>query len=213
MSFFKTSVSTTLVALMLAGLLGIGAASGPENVPINPRPVFLEFLEDYISVKYTEHEFNRYVYISLKDQQLYYIEKGLVVEQYPISSGRNGIGNYKGSGGTPIGLHTVYRKIGDTVPEGGIFWHASYTGRVLDSTYTKTNAITSRIIWLTGEEPGLNKGGIHDTSERFIYIHGTSGEASIGKPASRGCVRMLNSDVVALYARLHIGTPILIGGG
>lgn len=172
--------------------------------------MFVEFLEEYVAATYPNYSFGSYVYISLRDQKLYYVSNGTVKHAYDISSGRNGVGNNKGSGGTPIGLHTVYRKIGDTVPEGGIFYRGSYTGRVLDSTYTKTNAITSRIIWLTGEEPGVNRGGIHDTSERYIYIHGTSGEASIGKPASRGCIRMRNADVVELYSLLSVGTPILI---
>ena len=199
-----------VAALLLLPALCVGNASGPENVPVDPRPVFMDFLEEYLEVTYTSRSFNEYVYVSLKNQRLYYVCNGAVQQQYDISSGRRGVGNYKGSGGTPIGLHSVYRKIGDKVPEGGIFWHTRYTGRVLDSTYTKNNAITSRIIWLTGEEWGLNKGGIHDTSERFIYIHGTSGEDSIGKPASRGCIRMRNADVVELYPMLEVGTAIII---
>ncbi len=46
--------------------------------------------------------------------------------------------------------------------------------------------------------------------ERCIYIHGTAEEKRIGRRASFGCIRMKSKDVIALYARVHIGTPVKI---
>ena len=70
--------------------------------------------------------------------------------------------------------------------------------------------ITSRIMWLEGMEPGKNQGGYVDTYNRYIYIHGTSDEEHIGTPASIGCIRMLNQDVVELYRLVDAGTEVLI---
>jgi lipoprotein-anchoring transpeptidase ErfK/SrfK len=44
-----------------------------------------------------------------------------------------------------------------------------------------------------------------------VGIHGTGEDASIGTRASHGCIRMHVSDVIALYERVPVGTPVLIG--
>lgn len=44
-----------------------------------------------------------------------------------------------------------------------------------------------------------------------VGIHGTDVVSSIGTRASRGCIRMRVPDVIALYKRVSIGTPVLIG--
>ncbi|MGB1307087.1 MAG: L,D-transpeptidase family protein, partial [Flavobacteriales bacterium] len=79
-----------------------------------------------------------------------------------------------------------------------------------DTTSSKTDDITSRILWLSGMEKDINKGGNVDSYNRYIYIHGTSEEGKIGTPASHGCIRMLNTDVIELYAKIKIGTKVLI---
>ena len=43
-----------------------------------------------------------------------------------------------------------------------------------------------------------------------IGIHGTSQEYSIGSRASHGCIRMRVADVIDLYSRVPLGTPVLI---
>ena len=72
------------------------------------------------------------------------------------------------------------------------------------------DVITSRILWLDGLEDGVNKGGDVDSKERFIYIHGTAEEGLIGKPASIGCIRMKNKDVIKLFNRVKENTKVLI---
>jgi lipoprotein-anchoring transpeptidase ErfK/SrfK len=43
-----------------------------------------------------------------------------------------------------------------------------------------------------------------------VGIHGTGQEYSIGTRASHGCIRMRVADVVNLYRKVSIGTPVLI---
>ena len=63
----------------------------------------------------------------------------------------------------------------------------------------------SRILWLGGlEEDNAN------TRERFIYIHGTKHEDKIGRPASHGCIRMRNADVIELFDLVDEDTPVVI---
>ena len=53
--------------------------------------------------------------------------------------------------------------------------------------------VLTRILWLEGDEPHNA-----NTRERYIYIHGTNHESQLGEPASHGCVRMRNADIVEL---------------
>ena len=77
-------------------------------------------------------------------------------------------------------------------------------------TTLANDEITSRILSLKGEELGINKGSKIDSYARGIYIHGTSDEATIGRPASHGCIRMINQDVIKLFDNVQIGTKVLI---
>jgi lipoprotein-anchoring transpeptidase ErfK/SrfK len=45
-----------------------------------------------------------------------------------------------------------------------------------------------------------------------VGIHGTGIPGSIGTAASHGCIRMTVPDVIDLYPRVPVGTPVLIGG-
>ena len=68
----------------------------------------------------------------------------------------------------------------------------------------------TRILWLSGLEPGVNKGPGIDSHARYIYIHATPAEEKLGTPASWGCVRLSNRDVIELFERTPIGTRVLI---
>jgi lipoprotein-anchoring transpeptidase ErfK/SrfK len=70
--------------------------------------------------------------------------------------------------------------------------------------------ITSRILWLDGLEEGINHGGVYDTFDRFIYIHGTSDEKRIGEPVSAGCIRMKNKDIIELFNEVLVDDLVLI---
>ncbi len=172
------------------------------------------FLSEYLKLKYKDRSFNKYMYVSVKYQRLYLIENDSTIRKYPISTAKKGIGSKQNSFKTPPGLHTVKRKIGDNVPLGGIFESRIYNGKKAKILYGEENAprdyVTTRIMWLQGEEPGINRGRNIDSYNRYIYIHGTPEEGYIGKPASHGCIRMKNEDVIELYEMVEEGTPILI---
>ena len=68
----------------------------------------------------------------------------------------------------------------------------------------------SRILWLSGCEPGRNRGGDCDTLRRFIYIHGCPDTLPMGIPDSHGCIRMRNADLIELFAQVQAGTRVLI---
>ena len=79
-----------------------------------------------------------------------------------------------------------------------------------DTSRSKTDDVTSRILWLDGQEQGYNKGGNVDSYTRYIYIHGTSEEGRLGTPSSHGCIRMKNKDIIELYDKIKLGTLVLI---
>lgn len=172
------------------------------------------FLSEYLNLKYKDKNFDKYMYVSVKHQKLYLIVNDSTIKKYPISTAKNGIGSKKNSLKTPPGLHTIKRKIGDNVPVGGLFETRVYNGKKTKIITAKEKAngdyVTTRIMWLQGEEPGINKGRNVDSYNRYIYIHGTPEEGFIGQPASHGCIRMKNNDVQELYDLIEEGTPILI---
>lgn len=172
------------------------------------------FLTEYLTLKYKNLLFHKYMYISLKHQQLFLIKNDSTIKKYPISTSKKGIGNQEDSFQTPHGLHTIKRKIGSEVPYGGILESREFKGEIATIITTKTKApkdyVTSRIMWLQGEDIGINKGRKVDSYNRYIYIHGTPEEGYIGEPASHGCIRMKNKDVIELYNLVDEGTPIFI---
>jgi lipoprotein-anchoring transpeptidase ErfK/SrfK len=70
--------------------------------------------------------------------------------------------------------------------------------------------ITTRILWLEGLEPGFNRGANVDSHDRYIYIHGTGDETTIGRPASCGCIHLASDDLVPLFDKLAMGTTVWI---
>ena len=130
---------------------------------------------------------------------------------YPISTASNGMGNRTESFKTPFGIHRVRQKIGGGEPSGMIFEARVAVGRIASSLDNREkDEITSRILWLDGLEEGINKGGVYDTFNRYIYIHGTSDEKRIGEPVSAGCIRMRNSDVIELFEEVMVDDLVLI---
>ena len=153
-----------------------------------------------------------FIVVYTPTQTLYYYESGQLVEQYPISTAAKGIGNQAGSYQTPPGLHRVARKFGDDAPRGMMFRGRVATGEIAEiltrPEKTDVDAITSRILWLDGQEEGVNRGPGIDSKSRYIYIHGTDEEGLIGQPASDGCVRMTNDDVIRLFNKVPVGTYV-----
>lgn len=179
----------------------------------HPKQGLADLLLEYMQVRYTDHELNGDIlYVSVERQRLYHINNGKLVGEHPIATASNGLGSQRDSYRTPTGLHRIARKIGSDVPPFGILKDRIFTGELADPDFAGVDKdwITSRVLWLEGLEPGHNKGGDVDSYERFIYIHGTANERSIGTPSSRGCIRMLNADVIALYDKVPEGTLVVV---
>lgn len=141
-------------------------------------------------------------------------DDGELLRRYPISSAEKGCGEHKGSYQTPRGLHKIRAKIGADLPIHTVFRARRPTGEILspelETEFPNRDWILSRILWLSGCEPGFNRLGDVDTMQRYIYIHGTPDSVTFGRPQSHGCIRMKNSDVIDLFDRVAAGTPVMI---
>ncbi|PCJ87195.1 MAG: L,D-transpeptidase [Thiotrichaceae bacterium] len=153
--------------------------------------------------------------INISNQSLSLLdEDNTLLHQYDVSTSKYGTGNENGSEKTPLGLHRIKDKLGGAMPVNEV-----YIGRVPHGNLEECKAngvvlpddvIMSRIMWLEGMEPGKNKGGYVDTYQRYIYIHGTNHEETIGTPSSIGCIRMCNKDIVELFRLVESGSEVLI---
>lgn len=144
------------------------------------------------------------IHVSVRNQQLDLLEGGRVVASYPISTSKFGLGSEPGSYKTPVGRFLIEKKFGDGAPAWAVFKSRQATGDLAVEGGDE-DAILSRILWLGGKEPHNA-----NTRERYIYIHGTNQESLIGSPASHGCVRMRNADIIDLYDRVSPGTEVVI---
>ena len=153
------------------------------------------------------------IHIDLSRQQLR-LEGSEGTRIYLVSTSRFGAGERNGSGGTPRGAHLVRARIGAGAEPGTVFVGRRPTGEILTPALYAAEPdrdwILTRILWLSGAEPGRNRLGNVDTMRRYIYIHGCPDEEPVGVPRSHGCVRMRNADVIGLFDRVPPGTPVLI---
>jgi len=156
----------------------------------------------------------RWIRIDLRRQRLELVEGDRIAATYPVSTAARGAGERTGSEQTPRGAHEVRELIGAGAPCGAVFVGRRPTGEIcteaLCAAHPDRDWILTRVIWLSGLEDGRNKGGDVDSYDRYIYIHGTSDEASLGTPASHGCVRMRNTDVITLFDRIEVGMLVRI---
>ncbi len=207
-----------IVCLLLA--LGLAACSGSqpeapqeEMTPAEPFidiSASLEKLREQFHLKDAEPA----IIVSVTEQKLLLVKNGEVSKTYPVSSSVYGIGNKAGSNQTPLGTHTISERFGDGAEPGTIFRSRGNTGKIAtiytDKTDSDDDLVTTRIMWLQGMEPGANKGHGIDSHARYIYIHGTQEEGLIGEPASHGCIRMKNQDVIELFNSVPQGTFVEI---
>ena len=128
--------------------------------------------------------------------------------RFRCSTSRFGIGQIAGSNCTPLGLHRIAEKIGGGWPVGTVFRGRKAVGFIWKGL--PLAPITSRILWLEGLEPGINRGGNVDSHARYIYIHGTGDEPTLGRPASRGCIHLAAQDLLPLFDKLPVGMLVWI---
>jgi hypothetical protein len=199
----------TLLSLLTAGILAV------TELP----HVFLARLAE-IGVAPT----SRVLVVSVTEQKMTLFQDGKARGTWSVSTAVKGLGEKADTHQTPRGLHRIKEKIGGGAPKGAIFDSREFKGQIwVPPTSTNESAtasassdlVTSRILWLEGLEPGKNagidrEGVLVDSHQRFIYIHGTNSEQFIGKPASRGCIRMLNNEVIALFEIVEPGDLVWI---
>jgi lipoprotein-anchoring transpeptidase ErfK/SrfK len=111
----------------------------------------------------------------------------------------------------------IRARIGARLPPGAVLVGRRPTGEVwspeLAAAHPDRDWILSRILWLSGMEPGRNRLGDVDTMRRYVYIHGTPADQPMGVPASHGCIRMRNADVIELFELAPAGTEVMISEG
>jgi hypothetical protein len=161
---------------------------------------------------------SRHILVDLGAQTLTLFDGETIVDCWPISSALNGPGEREGSGCTPRGKQRVRLKIGDGCAPDTVFVARRPTGErytpALAVAEPSRDWILTRILWLTGCEPGYNRGGACDTLRRYIYIHGCPDTEPMGVPRSHGCIRMRNDDIIELFDRIDNGCPVhIVDGG
>lgn len=153
--------------------------------------------------------------VSLDAQRLWLWQGDRTLREYPVSTAKNGPGEQRGSGCTPRGQHVIRAKIGAGYPVNTVFIGRRPSGELytpaLGARYPDRDWILSRILWLSGLERGKNRLGMVDTMQRYIYIHGCPDDVAVGVPASHGCIRMRNRDIIDLFDRAQAGTAVSIG--
>ena len=152
--------------------------------------------------------------VNIAQQVLRLFDDDTLIFSASVSTAKNGAGERQGSECTPRGEHEIYELIGEGCAENAVFVGREETGELYSDALAAEEPgrdwILSRVIWLSGLEPGLNKGGEVDSKDRFIYIHGTPDSEPMGVPLSHGCIRMRNHDVVDLFDHLEKGLHVMI---
>ena len=153
--------------------------------------------------------------IDIASQRLLLMQAGQLLADYPISTAANGTGEQFGSGCTPTGWHQIRARIGAGCPLNSVFVGRRPSGEIYTPTLANKHPgrdwILTRILWLSGLEPGRNRLGQVDTMRRFIYIHGCPDGTPLGVIGSHGCVRMDNHDLLTLFDCVKNGTRVQIG--
>lgn len=157
------------------------------------------------------------IQVDLAAQRLTLLRPGAPPRDWPVSTALKGAGERSGSEQTPRGLHVVRARIGAGLPAGAVLVRRRPTGETwspeLARAYPGRDWILTRILWLSGLEPGRNRLGDVDTMRRYIYIHGAPDDAPLGAPVSHGCIRMSNAGVIELFDLVSVGARVLISEG
>lgn len=152
------------------------------------------------------------IMVLIDKQQLLLLNNGQIICKYPVNTAKNGVGELRDSGCTPQGKHQIRAKIGAGEAKGRVFIGRRPNGEIYSSALGRAHPdrdwILSRILWLSGLEPGINRLGNVDTMRRYIYIHGSPDHCVISEPQSHGCIRMKNNDIIELFDRVEVGTQV-----
>lgn len=158
------------------------------------------------------------IQVSIAQQHLWLQSSdGDVLMECPVSTALAGAGEQQGSGCTPRGLHRVRACIGAGLDARAVLKGRRPTGEIwsanLAAAHPQRDWILGRILWLCGEEQGVNRGGQVDSQRRYIYLHGTPDDQPMGIPLSHGCIRLQPEAMVALFEQVTPGMKVLITEG
>ena len=152
--------------------------------------------------------------VSIDGQRLQLLESDKIIMDVAIATASNGPGEIMHSECTPRGWHKIRAKIGDGAPENAVFTGRRQTGEIytpaLKEQHPGRDWMLTRILWLSGLEPGKNRLGERDSMRRYIYIHGCPDTDEMGIPSSHGCIKMRNAEVIRLFDIVPAGTKVLI---
>ncbi|MEN8206155.1 MAG: L,D-transpeptidase [Pseudomonadota bacterium] len=152
--------------------------------------------------------------VSIDEQRLQFLESGRVIMDVAVSTAANGPGEIMHSECTPRGRHRIRAKIGADAPVNTVFVGRRASGEIytpeLKQQHPDRDWMLTRILWLSGQEPGKNRFGDRDSMRRYIYIHGCPDEDAMGMPSSHGCIKMRNTEVIELFEQVPAGTQVLI---
>lgn len=154
------------------------------------------------------------ILVDVSKQQLTLLDGENVVFQCAVSTAKNGTGQLQGSECTPLGEHIVRAKIGKDMPINSVFVGRRPSGEIytpqLAQQFPDRDWILTRILWLSGTQPGYNRLGNVDTMRRYIYIHGCPQEHVMGKPSSHGCIKLHNREMITLFDLVEPGVAVKI---
>lgn len=154
------------------------------------------------------------ILINTDKQRLTCFEHAVSTHSYLISTAKNGLGEQAGSHCTPRGWHRIHSIIGLGAAINSVFVSRVWTKEIYEASLAaacpERDWILTRILRLEGLEPGYNKGGVQDTFDRYIYMHGTPDTTILGQPGSHGCIRMRNTDVIELANWARVGCRVYI---
>jgi lipoprotein-anchoring transpeptidase ErfK/SrfK len=147
----------------------------------------VETVKPEVTTSELAEQYPNYIVIDRGSFQLRYFENLELAQTYTIAVGQVGYD-------TPAGTYSIQNKAVNpawTVPNSD--WTGGLAGQVIPGG-SPENPLEAR--WL----------GIYDGAG----IHGTSDIGSLGTAASHGCIRMSVPDVIELYDRVPVGTPVYI---
>ena len=208
----------TILIILLSLIVNIDIANGSnvQNTITQEYKFALNYLNNN---QYLPVSQNFLIIINTKTQKLsLYNPTGILLKSYTISTSKKGLGELRGSRKTPRGLHKIVEKIGNNVPNYGIFYKRQFTNNVWKKSFSnphKKDFIVTRILRLTGLEPGINSGKNNhnqtvDSFERGIYIHGTTMPWKLGTPSTIGCVHLSSENIVELFNIVPINSLVMI---
>jgi len=139
-----------------------------------------------VTTRELRRRYPSYLVVDRKAFQLRYYRRLSLARSYRIAVGRQGLE-------TPAGLYDIQSK--QVNPS----WHvpnSSWAGDLAGKTIPPGPRDPLKARWL-----GFNGSA---------GIHGTAEISSLGSAASHGCIRMAIPDVVALYRKVDVGTPVYV---